>query len=163
MLSIRLVTQKDSEAIWSIIKSVIRAGDTYALDSNMTKDQAISYWMATDKWTFVAEENGEIFGTYYMKTNQAGGGSHVCNCGYITSENARGRGIARQMCEHSLTKASELGFKAMQYNCVLSTNEGAVCLWKRLGFDIVGIIPKVFNHPTKGYVDAFVMYQFLKQ
>ena len=163
MLSIRLVTQKDSEAIWSIIKSVIRAGDTYALDSNMTKDKAVSYWMATDKWTFIAEENGEIFGTYYMKTNQAGGGSHVCNCGYITSENARGRGIARQMCEHSLTKASELGFKAMQYNCVLSTNEGAVNLWKRLGFDIVGTIPKVFNHPTEGYVDAFVMYQFLKQ
>ena len=163
MLSIRLVTQKDSEAIWSIIKSVIRAGDTYALDSNMTKDKAVSYWMATDKWTFIAEENGEIFGTYYMKTNQAGGGSHVCNCGYITSENTRRRGIARQMCEHSLTKASELGFKAMQYNCVLSTNEGAVNLWKRLGFDIVGTIPKVFNHPTEGYVDAFVMYQFLKQ
>ena len=145
------------------IQPVIRAGDTYALDSNMTKDKALSYWMATDKWTFVAEENDEIFGTYYMKTNQAGGGSHVCNCGYITSENTRGRGIARQMCEHSLTKASEFGFKAMQYNCVLSTNEGAVSLWKRLGFDIVGTIPKVFKHPTEGYVDAFVMYQFLKQ
>jgi L-amino acid N-acyltransferase YncA len=163
MLSIRLATQKDSETIWSIIQPVIRAGDTYALDSNMTKDKALSYWMATDKWTFVAEENDEIFGTYYMKTNQAGGGSHVCNCGYITSENTRRRGIARQMCEHSLTKASELGFKAMQYNCVLSTNEGAVSLWKRLGFDIVGTIPKVFKHPTEGYVDAFVMYQFLEQ
>lgn len=162
MLNIRLATQNDADTIWSMIRPVIRAGDTYALENKMTKDEALSYWMATDKWTFVAEEDGELLGTYYMKTNQAGGGSHVCNCGYITRENARGRGIARQMCEHSLIKAHELGFKAMQYNCVLSTNEGAVRLWKRLGFDIVGTIPKVFHHPNKGYVDAFVMYQLLE-
>lgn len=160
MLKLRLANEDDADMIWSIIQPVIRAGNTYALARNMTKEEALSYWMSSDKWTFVAEENDEILGTYYMKTNQAGGGSHVCNCGYITSENARGRGIARQMCEHSLLKAPELGFQAMQYNCVLSTNEGAVRLWKRLGFDIVGTIPKVFNHPSEGYVDAFVMYQF---
>ena len=163
MLNIRLASKKDADTIWSIIQPIIRAGDTYALDRKMTKQEALSYWTSADKWTFVAEENDEIFGTYYMKANQAGGGSHVCNCGYITSENARGRGIARQMCEHSLVKALELGFKAMQYNCVLSTNEGAVRLWKSLGFDIVGKIPKVFHHPSEEYVDAFVMYQFLEQ
>ena len=161
MLSIRLVTQKDSEAIWSIIKSVIRAGDTYALDSNMTKDQAVSYWMATDKWTFVAEENGEIFGTYYMKTNQAGGGSHVCNCGYMVATDSRGRGLASIMCEHSQKVAIELGFEAMQFNFVATTNDGAVNLWKKLGFNIVGVLPKAFNHPLHGNVDALVMHKFL--
>lgn len=160
MLDIRLACKTDADIIWSIIKPVIRAGETYALDQDMTKQEALSYWMSQGKWTFVAENHGEILGTYYLKTNQAGGGSHVCNCGYITSEHARGKGIARQMCEHSLLKAQKLGFKAMQYNCVLATNEGAVRLWKRLGFNIVGTIPKVFDHPNKGFVDAFVMYQF---
>ena len=160
MLDIRLACKTDADIIWSIIKPVIRAGETYALDQDMTKQEALSYWMSQGKWTFVAENHGEILGTYYLKTNQAGGGSHVCNCGYITSVHARGKGIARQMCEHSLLKAQKLGFKAMQYNCVLATNEGAVRLWKRLGFNIVGTIPKVFDHPNKGFVDAFVMYQF---
>jgi len=115
-VNIRLANKDDADTIWSIIQPVIRAGDTYALERDMTKEEALSYWMSVDKWTYVAEENGEILGTYYLRINQAGGGSHVCNCGYITSENARGRGIARQMCEHSLIKAPELGFKAMQYN-----------------------------------------------
>ena len=160
MLEIRRAAKTDADIIWTIIEPVIRAGETYALDQDMTKQEALSYWMSPDKWTFVAESEGEVLGTYYLKTNQAGGGSHVCNCGYITSERARGKGIARHMCEHSKLKAHEFNFKAMQYNCVLSTNEGAVRLWKRLGFDIVGTIPKVFDHPKKGLVDAFVMYHF---
>lgn len=162
MTIIRRAKQGDADHIWDIIKPVIRAGETYALDRDMSKQEALAYWMADEKWTFVAESDGEILGTYYMKTNQAGGGSHVCNCGYITDEKARGKGIARQMCEQSLGQAPKLGFKAMQYNCVLSTNEGAVRLWQRLGFDIVGTIPKVFNHPSAGHVDAYVMYQWLE-
>jgi len=159
VIHIRRATKIDEPAIWSIIKPVIRAGDSYALDRKMSQKAAMAFWMAPEKWTFVAETSSDIVGTYYMKTNQAGGGAHVCNCGYITDEKARGRGIAKAMCEHSIKQAPEFGFKAMQYNCVLSTNKGAIRLWQRLGFDIVGTIPNVFLHPDKGYIHAHVMYQ----
>ncbi|WP_239059390.1 GNAT family N-acetyltransferase [Alteromonas hispanica] len=111
--------------------------------------------------TFLFENNGEVLGTYYLKTNQAGPGQHVCNCGYMVAESARGKGLATAMCEHSQKVAKELGYKAMQFNFVASTNEGAVRLWQKLGYDIVGRLPNAFNHPTKSYVDALVMYKWL--
>ncbi len=117
--------------------------------------------IATPRKTFVAEENDEILGTYYIKTNQTGPGSHVCNCGYMVSSKARGKGLVTAMCEHSQQIAKELGYKAMQYNSVASTNEGTVRLWIKLGFETVGTLPKAFNHPLKGYVDALVMYKWL--
>ena len=117
--------------------------------------------MGHDKETFVAEQDGVVLGTYYMRPNQAGGGRHVCNCGYMTDAAAPGRGIARRMCEHSLEYARSRGYRAMQFNFVVSTNERAVRLWQSLGFDIVGRLPTAFQHPTQGYVDAFVMYRLL--
>ena len=142
---------------------VIREGSTYTLNLDMSEADAIAYWMAPDKETFVAEEreNGDIVGTYYIRPNQGGGGRHVCNCGYMTGVAARGRGIARQMCEHSLDYARSCGYRAMQFNFVVSTNERAVWLWQSLGFEIVGRLPAAFNHPAYGYVDALVMYQAL--
>ena len=107
------------------------------------------------------EHDGKIFGTYYLKTNQGGPGKHVCNCGYMVSSVARGMGIARQMCEHSQGIAVAMGFNAMQFNFVASSNDVAVALWKKLGFDVVGTLPRAFNHPTLGLVDAFVMYKWL--
>ena len=127
----------------------------------MSEADALAYWMAADKETFVVDEDGAIVGTYFMRQNQAGGGAHVCNCGYITSAAATGRGIARRMCQHSIDHARARGYRAMQFNFVVSTNERAVRLWQSLGFEIVGRLPLAFNHPQRGYVDALVMFQTL--
>lgn len=140
---------------------VIRDGTTYALDTEMGEDAALDYWMAPDKETFVWEEEDGILGTYYLRANQLGGGRHVCNCGYIVSTAASGRGIARRMCEHSIQYAREHGYRAMQFNFVISTNDRAVKLWRKLGFEIVGRLPGAFRHPAAGDVDAFVMYRTL--
>lgn len=127
----------------------------------MSEAAALAYWMGSDKETFVAEDAGEIVGTYYIRPNQGGGGRHVCNCGYITSPAATGRGIASRMCEHSLDQARERHYRAMQFNFVVSTNTGAIRLWQRMGFDIVGRLPEAFHHPSKGFVDALVMFRAL--
>jgi L-amino acid N-acyltransferase YncA len=156
---IRPATPEDAAAIWSTIGPTIRAGETYTLDPAMSEEAALAYWLGPDKDTFVADEMGVVLGTYYIRPNQAGGGRHVCNCGYMTGEAAIGRGIARQMCKHSLRVAREHGFRAMQFNFIVSTNHRAVHLWQSLGFEIVGTLPLAFEHPTHGFVDAFVMFQ----
>lgn len=156
---IRPARPEDRPAIWSILEPVIRAGETYTLDRDMSEADALAYWLAPDKETFVAESVGEILGTYFMRPNQAGGGRHVCNCGYMTSAQAEGRGVARRMCLHSLAHAKARGYRAMQFNFVVSSNERAVRLWASLGFETVGRLPRAFHHPTRGYVDALVMHQ----
>lgn len=160
-MNIREATEKDFDEIWPIFHEIVAAGETYAYAPDTNKEQALNIWLKTPRKTLVFEENGKVLGTYYLKTNQAGPGSHVCNCGYMVSSQARGRGLATSMCEHSQEIAKELGYKAMQFNFVASTNEGAVRLWIKLGFDTVGRLPKAFNHPEKSYVDALVMYKWL--
>jgi ribosomal protein S18 acetylase RimI-like enzyme len=159
MLEIRPAAKGDDAAIWSIMEPILRAGETYALPPDMTKVDGLYYWTDRDRETFVAEEDGNVIGTYYIRANQMGGGSHVANCGYMTHIAARGRGVARAMCEHSLAHARERGFHAMQFNLVVSTNEPAVCLWRSLGFDIVGRLPLAFRRPSGDYVDAMVMFR----
>ena len=161
MLTIRYATNDDREAVWDVIGPTIRGGATYTYDKNWSKSGALDYWMGDDKHTFVAEADEQILGTYYLRTNQLGGGRHVCNCGYMTAEAARGRGVAREMCLHSQRIAPDLGYKAMQFNFVVSSNVGAVRLWQKLGFDIVGTLPRAFDHPVEGLVDAHVMYKWL--
>ncbi|MDR3462518.1 MAG: GNAT family N-acetyltransferase [Beijerinckiaceae bacterium] len=158
---IRNARPEDATAIWAIIQPVIQAGETYTLDRDMSETEALAYWLASDKETFVAEEDGMVLGTYYMRPNQAGGGSHVCNCGFMTSAAATGRGIARRMCEHALAHARARGYRGMQFNFVVATNERAVRLWQKLGFEAVGRLPLAFHHPVHGYVDALVMFQSL--
>jgi L-amino acid N-acyltransferase YncA len=161
-VEIRSATPADAAAIWSIIGPVIRAGETYALDRDTTEEEAIAYWMGEDRETFVAEgDEGEVLGTYYLKANQAGGGRHVANCGYMTSEAATGRGVARAMCAHSLDRARDRGFRAMQFNFVVSTNERAVRLWESMGFEVVGRLRQAFEHPRLEFVDALVMWREL--
>ncbi len=140
-----------------MIEPVIRAGETYALPNDMTKSEALSYWLGQDRETFVARKDGLALGTYYLRSNQAGGGSHVANCGYMTHVAAQGKGIARAMCEHSMARAKQRGFKAMQFNFVVSTNERAVKLWQSLGFQKVGRLPLAFRRPGGDLVDALVM------
>lgn len=160
-LLIRPATPGDAAAVAAIILPTIRAGTTYTLDRDMTEADALAYWMGADKQTFVAEQVGTIVGTYYIRPNQAGGGRHVCNCGYMTSAAAIGRGIASRMCEHSLAHARSSGYRAMQFNFVVSTNDRAVRLWQQLGFAIVGRLTEAFRHPELGYVNALVMYRTL--
>ena len=157
----REATEADFNQIWPIFHEIVAAGDTYTYPPNTSKAEAKRLWLDVPRQTFVAETKGEIVGTYYIKTNQPGFGSHVCNCGYMVSVKARGKGLATSMCEHSQRVALELGYKAMQFNFVVATNEGAVRLWQKLGFAVVGRLPKAFNHPTKGYVDALIMYKWL--
>ena len=154
--------KEDWDSIWPIFHEIVAEGETYAFETDTTKEQAKNIWLDVPRKTFVFEEGGEVLGTYYLKTNQAGPGNHVCNCGYMVSPKARGRGLATTMCEHSQNVAAELGYKAMQFNFVAASNEGAVRLWGNLGFETVGRLPKAFNHPTKGYVDALVMYKWLQ-
>ena len=159
---IREATENDFDAIWPIFHEIAAKGDTYAYPADTDKNEAKQLWMELPRKTFVVEENNKILATYYIKTNQAGPGNHVCNCGYMVASNARGKRLATAMCEHSQTVAIEFGYKAMQFNYVASTNEGAVKLWNKLGFETVGRLPKAYNHPTKGFVDALVMYKWLE-
>ena len=161
MLIIRPARTEDSDAIWSILEPTIRAGETYTLPPEMSRQQALAYWFEDGHDVFVAEDAGRILGTYYLRANQQGGGSHVANCGYMTAAHAFGRGVARAMCLHSLQQARALGFEAMQFNFVVSSNERAVRLWQSFGFAIVGRLPGAFRHPRLGYVDALVMYRKL--
>ena len=160
-MQIRPAEPGDHAAIWTIIEPVIRAGETFALDRDMDEDAALKFWAGFGMAAYVAEEAGEVVGTYYMRTNHAGGGNHVCNAGYAVRGDRTGRGVARAMGLHSLEEARLRRFRAMQFNFVVSTNERAVRLWQSLGFEIVGRLPGAFRHPTLGVVDAFVMYQQL--
>lgn len=161
MMNIRQATHEDFANIWPIFHAIVTLGDTYAYPADTTQEQALRIWLDTPRKTFVVEEQGVILGTYYIKTNQVGPGEHVCNCGYMVSAQARGRGLATKMCEHSQKVALELGYLAMQFNFVASSNQGAVRLWEKLGFEKVGCLPKAFDHPEQGFVDAFVMYKWL--
>lgn len=160
-MQVRPAGPDDATAIAAIILPTIREGATYALDAGMSEADAVHYWLAADKETFVAEQGGAIVGTYYLRANQAGGGAHVCNCGYMTAASFTGRGVARRMAEHSIAHARARGYRAMQFNFVVSTNVRAVSLWQSLDFDIVGRLPEAFRHPALGYVDALVMYRRL--
>ncbi|HEV7311656.1 GNAT family N-acetyltransferase [Sphingopyxis sp.] len=160
-LLIRPASPDDAAAIWAILEPVIRAGETYTLDRDMTEAEALAYWFGADKETFVAEEGGVVLGTYYLRANQAGGGRHVCNAGYMTGAAATGRGVARAMCLHSLDHAKAQGFRALQFNFVVSSNVRAVGLWQSLGFEVVGRLPGAFDHPAEGFVDALVMVRTL--
>ncbi len=162
-MEIRQFQKSDWPQLWAVIEPVFRAGETYPYPSDISEQEAQQNWIDTPQETWVAIEADEILGSYYIKPNQPGLGGHVCNCGYIVSENARGIGIASNMCRHSQQQAVKLGFKAMQYNLVVSSNEGAIALWKKLGFLVVGTLSNAFNSEKDGFVDALIMYKELSQ
>jgi ribosomal protein S18 acetylase RimI-like enzyme len=158
-MRIRRARKDDHDALWRILEPVIREGATYTLPRDMDRAAALDYWTGPEKETFVAEDEGAVVGTYHIRPNQLGGGVHVANCGYMTARDATGRGVARAMCEHSLAHARARGFRAMQFNFVVSTNERAVRLWRSFGFEVVGRLPLAFDHPESGLVDALVMFR----
>ncbi len=161
MITIRPITPGDFDRFWPTFQAIAEARETYAYDPAVTKDSARTMWLDLPLYTFVAEENGELLGSYYLKANAGGPGDHVCNCGYMVAPAARGRGVAQRMCEHSLDVARDAGFLAMQFNSVVSTNEVAVALWRKMGFEVVGTLPRAYRHRTRGLVDCYVMYRWL--
>lgn len=161
-ITVRPAAEADRPAILAIVRPVLAAGETYAIARDLDDEGVLAYWFLPSHSVFVAEDaDGTILGTYYLMANQAGGGAHVANCGYMTAAAAQGKGVARTMCLHSLDEARARGFRAMQFNHVVSTNTRAVALWQALGFAIVGTLPKAFNHPVHGYVDSYVMFRSL--
>ena len=160
-MNIRKVIDGDFDGIWPIFHNIIFMGETYAYPRDTSKVQAQKIWIEAPRKTYVVEEEGIIVGTYFIKTNQAGAGEHVCNCGYMVAPFSQGRGLGMLMCQHSQQQALELGYKAMQFNFVAASNTGALKLWHKLGFATVGCLPKAFLHPQLGYIDAMVMYKWL--
>jgi ribosomal protein S18 acetylase RimI-like enzyme len=158
---IREASETDWPALWPILREAFATGDTYPFPPDIAEGDAHRAWMAAPAATFVAEEEGVLLGTYYLKPNQPGLGSHVCNAGYIVAKSARRRGLGRALCAHSLEEARRRGFRAMQFNLVVSSNEGAVRLWQAMGFAKIGALPGAFHHAEFGYVDALVMYRAL--
>jgi ribosomal protein S18 acetylase RimI-like enzyme len=170
-LKIQSATNKDRDGIWRIFHEVVAAGDTYAFDPAISRRDALAYWFAPGTHAYVVKLDRlkqsssnraeRVAGTYILRANQSGGGSHVANAAFMVAPEARGQGIGRAMGEHCLSEARRLGFLAMQFNFVVSTNESAIRLWKQLGFKIVGTLRGAFRHPERGYVDVYVMYRSL--
>jgi len=161
-MKIRSASDSDRDAIWEIFREVIADGETYPIDPNIPREDALAYWFKHSAHVCVAETDQKIVGSYTLHPNQAGGGAHVANAAFIVAKEARGQGIGRAMGQHCLNEARRLGFKAMQFNFVVSTNESAVKLWQDLGMKIVGTLPGAFRHPQKGYVDVYVMFRPLE-
>jgi len=157
-MKIRAATEADHDAIWNIFHEIVAAGDTYVFDPQMSREEALAYWFRADTHTYVAEKDGRVLGTYILRPNQLGPGSHVANAAFMVASDAQGSGVGRKMAEHCLDEARRMGFRAVQFNFVVSTNAPAIHLWEQLGFKIVGALPGAFHHPDQGYVDVYVMY-----
>jgi L-amino acid N-acyltransferase YncA len=160
-MNIRKAIDQDRHEVWEIFTAVIQTGDTYVFEADTAKEDLDKHWFSPYMDTYVLEEDGEILGTYILKPNHIDRGSHVANASYMVHPKAQGKGIGNMLCEHSLAEAAKFGFKAMQFNLVVSTDEAAIKLWKKNGFEIIGTIPDGFNHQTLGYVDAHIMYRRL--
>lgn len=160
-IKITPATSADEERLWALLQPVFSAGDTYAVDPLIDREAAIAYWMEADKTAFILRIEGQAVGTYYIRPNQPGGGAHICNCGFITAPSARGKGVARRMLDHALIEAKQQGYRAMQFNFVLASNQRALAIWQRNGFATIGRIPQAFLHPKQGYVDALILHRSL--
>jgi len=161
MIKIRKAKEVDIEAIWEIFRQVVKRGDTFAFDPEATKEDCRTLWVFPPVHTYVAELDNKILGTYILRKNQQGLGAHVANAAYMVHPDAREHGIGKAMGTHSIRQAKKLGFSAIQFNFVVSTNLVAIQLWLKLGFKIVGTVPKAFNHSKLGLVDVYVMHRFV--
>jgi ribosomal protein S18 acetylase RimI-like enzyme len=161
MIRIRKYTEADTERVWEIIKAVIASGDSYVFAPDSSRETMLAYWFAEDKSTYVALLENKIVGTFFLKANQPDLGSHVANAGYMVAPEAQGKRVGKTMAEFSLEEAKRLGYRAMQFNFVVKTNEAAVRLWQSLGFETVGEIPEAFNHIRNGLTNALIMYRKL--
>ena len=162
LVQIRSARKDDRHAIWQIFRTVVATGDTYVFDPKISRTEALTYWLSPEARCYVAVSDQAVVGTYILKQNQPGLGSHVANAGFMVAPSAQGGGVGRAMAEHCLREARRLGFRAMQFNFVVATNKNALRLWQDLGFKIVGRLPGAFRHAQRGFVDVNVMYRRLK-
>lgn len=160
-LEIRPALPSDEEAVWQILQAVNAGGDTFAYPASWSREKMLAYWFGAGWKVYTALLDGEIVGTFCLRDNQPGRGAHIANAGYATHPAQRGKGIAYAMGAYSLEEARRQGYLAMQFNLVVKTNETAVRLWQRLGFQIIGEIPDAFQHERLGFVNAYIMYQKL--
>jgi L-amino acid N-acyltransferase YncA len=158
---IRAANLEDAPDIWRIFQAVVAPGDTYAFTTDTTERDAVAYFLGPSITAFVAEDDGQVIGMYKLIPNRIGRGSHVANASFMVDPAAQGRGAGRALGEHCLDEARRQGYDAMQFNFVVSTNIAGVNLWQKLGFQVVGTLPKAFDHATLGRVDAYVMHRFL--
>lgn len=162
-VTIREATAQDRDALWRVFQATVAPGDSFVYDPNTSRAEALGYWFGADTLTFVATQDSKIVGSYILRPNRPGLGRHVANAGFMVDPAARGLGIGRLMGEHCLTEARRLGYRAMQFNFVVSTNTAAVRLWENLGFKIAGTLPGAFRHAQQGFVDAYVMFRSLEE
>ncbi|RKF17999.1 GNAT family N-acetyltransferase [Alginatibacterium sediminis] len=158
---IREMTKADFEIFWPTFRDIVVAQESYAFDPQINIETAYQLWCKQTRASFVFTQNDQILGSYYIKSNGMGPSDHICNCGYMVSELARGKGIASKLCEHSQATAKALGYSAMQFNSVVSTNQIAIKLWQKLGFTIIGTIPEAYRHAQLGLVDSYIMHKAL--
>jgi len=160
-LAIRLYTKDDGDGLWAILEPVVREGVSYPIDPAASREDVFAYWLSADKTVYVVEHDGGLVGTYYLKPNSTGPAAHVANAGYMVHPEARRMGVARKMAIDSFERAGQAGYRAIQYNLVVSTNLNAVRLWRSVGMELVGTLPEAFCLPGGQYVDALVMYRLL--
>lgn len=160
-INIRIAKEEDYNQIWQIIEKVISTGDTYVFSPDSSRKKMLDFWCGKDKYTYVALLGQKIVGTFFMKDNFPDLGSHIANAGYITAPSETGKGIGKSMGKFSIQEAKRLGYKAMQFNMVVKTNDKAIRLWQKLGFKIKGEIPEAFNHKEKGLTDAYILWKKL--
>ncbi len=160
-LPIREIAPVEFRRVWPIFQAAVAGGDVFVQTTETTFEEAQHLWTAPPTRAFVVEGDGAVVGSYMIRPNQPGRGDHVANAGYVVAPEARNRGIARALCEHSLETAVRAGFTAMQFNFVVATNESAVHLWTSCGFEIVGCLPGAFRHAKLGFVDVLIMYRRL--
>jgi L-amino acid N-acyltransferase YncA len=160
-MEIRRATSADWPQIWPIFRAVVAEGDSFVYRPETTEEEGRAIWMSPGHSVYVAVEDGRMVGSYWFRPNQPGLGAHVANAAYMVSPAHAGRGVGRAMGAHSLREAKAAGFTAMQFNIVVSTNAPAVALWKSLGFSVIGVSPKAFDHKALGLVDAYIMHRFL--
>jgi len=161
VVTIRETRQEDADAIWRIFQTVVASGDTYVFAADTSRAEALEYFTGAGITSRVAELDGRVVAMYKLIPNRRDRGSHVANASFMVDPAVHGKGVGRQLGEHCLDQARREGYQAMQFNFVVSTNEGAVHLWQALGFKILATIPKAFDHAQLGLVDAYVMHRFL--
>ena len=160
-LTIRAATPQDLDAVWQMWQDIVAQKIYYPYDESYSREQIEASWINLGNLIGVAEVDGKVAGAYIVRPNQPGYGSHVANAAYMVDAAFRGKGIGKKLCSHSLKAAKAAGYKAMQFNLVVSTNTAAIRAWEAYGFKRIGIVPGGFYQEGHGYVDAYIFHRFL--
>jgi L-amino acid N-acyltransferase YncA len=158
-VNIRDANERDWDEIFPFFAAIVDQGATYAYPDALTKDEARALWMqASPNHCVVAVEDDRVIATATMGPNRPGRGSHVATASFMVDPQSRGRGAGWALGKYVIEWARAGGFRAIQFNAVVETNESAVRLWKKLGFEVLATVPEAFDHRDIGLVGLHVMY-----